>query len=352
MDKTSYSVLLGRINHDLEQFAAQWQKQEQAGAGQPTKAFCDVILRGGKRLRGVLAMQSYYAHGGDDDDVALGAARVFEIIQTSILMVDDIADHSSIRRGGPAAHKQLADYARSHQLRGSATHYGQVQTMNIAYEAINVATTELLKLPVSADVARHTCRRFHENIAMTISGQIDDIDNEAAPGQVTLEAIERVMERKSAYYTVLSPLELGAFLAGVSKLPPSLRDYSLYAGKVFQIADDILGTFGIERATGKGTNDDIREGKITLLAHYAFEKATAEQKKVLKNVFGNHKATAKQCDVVRAIFKKTKALEMARKRLAHYEKLAVTALDADKITSPAFVAELHALVAYFARRTN
>jgi geranylgeranyl pyrophosphate synthase len=352
MDKTSYTVLLEKINHDLKRLAADWQKQETMGAGAPAQAFCDVLLRGGKRLRGVLAMQSYYAHGGEDDEVALGAARVFEIIQTSILIVDDIADHSIIRRGGLAAHKQLADAAKAGRFRGGDAHYGVVQTMNIAYEAINLATTELLKLPVNADVARHTTRRFHENIAMTIRGQIDDIYNEATPTVVPLAAIERVMERKSAYYTVLSPLELGAQLAGASTLPPSLRDYSLAAGKVFQIADDILGTFGASKTTGKGSNDDIREGKQTLLAHHAFEKATAQQKKTLEKVYGNRKASVKQCDAVRTIFEQTDALEKAKKRQSHYEKQALAALESDKITNPVFIAELRGLVNYFAKRTS
>jgi len=352
MDKTSYTVLLEKINRDLDRLASEWQKQELAGNGVAAKAFCDVMLRGGKRLRGVLAMQSYYAHGGKDDAVALGAARVFEIIQTSILIVDDIADRSRMRRGGPAAHKRLADVAKAGNLKGSDAHYGVVQTMNIAYETINLATTELLKLPVSADIARHTTRRFHENIATTISGQIDDIYNEATPNTVSLQAIERVMERKSAYYTVLSPLELGAQLAGAVTLPPSLREYSLAAGKTFQIADDILGTFGTSKATGKGSNDDIREGKQTLLAHYAFEKATLRQKKTLEQAFGNSKASAKQCDAVREVFTATGALGKVKKRLAHYEKEALIALDGDKITNPAFIAELRGLVSYFAKRTS
>lgn len=352
MDKTSYSVLLAQINKDLQVFADKWQKEETAGKGEPVKAFCDVLLRGGKRLRGVLVMQSYYALGGEDDVVALGAARVFEIIQTSLLVVDDIADHSSTRRGGPAAHKQLGKWARDHHLKGSAEHYGLSQAMNIAYEGINRATIELLKLPVDAEVARHACRWFQENIATTVRGQIDDIYNESTPHHVSLEAIENVMEQKSAYYTVLSPLELGAQLAGASKLPQSLRDYSLAAGKAFQTADDILGTFGAEKATGKGSNDDIREGKVTLLVHYAYEKAGTDQKKVLDPVLGDHQASIKKCDEVREIFEETGALEATKKRLAHYEKEALAALDGDSVTAPAFVAELRALVQYFARRTS
>lgn len=352
MDKTSYSSLLTQINHDLEKFAAKWREQETAGKGEPVAAFCDVLLRGGKRLRGVLAMQSYYAHGGDDDAVALGAARVFEIIQTSLLVIDDIADHAATRRGGPAAHRQLAVWARDHKLKGNTEHYGTVQAMNIGYEGMNQATIELLKLPVDADVARHACRWFQENIAITGRGQIDDMYNEASPTSVSLEAIERVMEQKSAHYTVLSPLELGAQLAGASKLSPGLREYSLYAGKVFQTADDILGTFGAEEATGKGNNDDIREGKTTLLVHYAYEKASPAQKKTLDTALGDRKATIKECDEVRQVFEATGALVATKKRLAHYEKRALAALDGDMTTLPAFAAELRGLVQYFAQRRS
>jgi geranylgeranyl pyrophosphate synthase len=111
----------------------------------------------------------------------LGAARVFEIIQTSLLIVDDIADRSKLRRGGPTAHVLLEDFAWTHNLTVSARHYGEAQTMNAAYAGLLRATTELLDLPVDSDAARAACRELHENILVTINGQIDDIYNEATP---------------------------------------------------------------------------------------------------------------------------------------------------------------------------
>lgn len=341
--------LVAMINDDLEKFAAEWQQDPMVNATEPVKAFCDVLLRGGKRLRGVLVMKSYFAHGGTDEAVALGAARVFEIIQTSLLIVDDIADRSRLRRGGPSAHVQLAAYAEERNLKGSAKHFGEVQTMNIAYAGLHKATTELLNLPVDDAAARLACSRFHENILMTINGQIDDIYNEVVPGPVSEAAIESVMERKTAYYSFLSPMELGARLAGAAEFSEGLRQYAIHTGCAFQIVDDIIGTFGREDETGKGTNDDIIEGKLTLLVFAAREKGTEEQREILERVLGNETATTKDCDDVRRIFKETGALEYARASLGAHEQQALKALE-DVSVPPAFANYLRSLEEYLLGR--
>lgn len=327
-----------------------WQRDSTIGSPEPVRAFCSVMLRGGKRLRGMLVMQSYFAHGGADEAVALGAARVFEIIQTSLLIVDDIADRSRLRRGGLSAHVQLEEYARKDNLKGSARHYGEVQTMNIAYAGLHKATTELLALPVSSDIARHACARFHENILVTINGQIDDIHNEATRELVTEADIESVMERKTAYYSFLSPIELGAQLAGAAGLSPGLREYSIHAGSAFQIADDIIGTFGKEDETGKGTNDDIIEGKLTLLVHFAKAHGSDEQNKKLLRILGNEDATPEECDEVRVIFKETGALDHAKEQLGVHEQRALQALKSDASINLQFTEYLGRLGAYLLSR--
>jgi geranylgeranyl pyrophosphate synthase len=158
------------------------------------------------------------------------------------------------------------------------------------------------------------------------------------------------MERKTAYYSFLSPIELGACLAGAKAITTGLHDYSIHAGCAFQIADDIIGTFGAESETGKGTNDDIYEGKLTLLAHHAFLHGTGDQKKILNEVLGNEAATDKECDEVRAIFKTTGALEFAEKRLRVHEALALDALKSDTKTNGEFIEFLRRLGDYLVNR--
>lgn len=338
--------LAGDIQADLEQFSQEWQRDATIGTPEPIAAFCDVLLRGGKRLRGVLAIKSYQAFGGADESVAMGAARVFEIIQTSLLVVDDIADRSALRRGGPSAHASLETWAAKNNLKGSAHHYGQVQAMNVAYAGVHKAALELLLLGTDAETVRHTCAKFHENILVTVNGQIDDIFNEATPNLVNETAIESVMRRKTAYYSMLSPLELGAQLAGVAELPAALREYAVHAGSAYQISDDLISTFGLENETGKGSNDDLREGKLTLIAYYGLAHGTPEQTKRLKSVLGNEQATNNDCDEARKILLQTGAVDYAKTQLELHKTKALAALDSANSETP------KVLVSYLRRLTE
>lgn len=352
----AYSVrdqqLITSIQQDLERFVGEWKRQESIGSPEPIDAFCDVLLRGGKRLRGMLAAQSYYAHGGKDDEVALGAARIFEIIQTSLLVVDDIADRSLLRRGDVSAHIRIAEFARSHKLRGSAEHYGIAQAMNVAYAGLHKSTTELLRLAVSDETARLACLRFHENILTTINGQIDDLYNEMTPEKVSEQTIESVIKRKTAYYTIFSPLELGASLAGKSELSLALSDYAVHTGSVFQITDDIISTFGKENETGKGNNDDIREGKLTLLTYFALEKLDMTQRKRLRAILGNSGASDEDCNEARDLIKLSGAIEYAKERSHFHETSAREALTGKTNADPKFTPYLFELLDFIVTRNT
>ncbi len=344
--------LIESIERDLQQFVSGWKQQESIGSPEPIDAFCDVLLRGGKRLRGMLAAQSYYAHGGKNKEVALGAARIFEIIQTSLLVVDDIADRSLLRRGGPSAHVRIMGFADQHNLRGDAQHYGIAQAMNVAYAGLHKATTELLSLAVNDETARRACLRFHENILTTINGQIDDLYNEMTREPISEQTIESVIKRKTAYYTIFSPLELGASLAGKNQLSPALGEYAVHTGSAFQITDDIISTFGKEDETGKGSNDDIREGKLTLLTHFALQNSDSDSSKQLRHILGTADASDELCDEARSIIQASGAVEHAKERSRQHEHEARAALKNDTDADPNFTPYLLELLDFIVTRNT
>lgn len=278
----------------------------------------DFLNRGGKRLRGALAMESYYMHGGSDEQVAIGAARVVELINAGLLIMDDIQDKSVQRRGGPTVHVQLAgDYG---------SHYGIAQGLNAEMLANHRAMIELMNLPASDGAKVLATRLLNQDVNVTIVGQINDMYNELWVGPVTREGIINTLTWKTAYYTFVSPLELGACLAGADGLSDRLRDYALNAGIAFQISDDILGVFGDSFEVGKSAEDDIREGKATLLAAHAYEHADAEQRSLLRTVMGKSDATIEECDQVRAIFEATGARAYAAETAQEYVTQAEKAL--------------------------
>ena len=73
-------------------------------------------------------------------------------------------------------------------------------------------------------------------------------------------------------------LLIGANYANVDETNVKLlSNYGVNLGIVFQIIDDVLGTFGDEKVTGKPTDGDIREGKKTCLLIEAYEKLTGRK---------------------------------------------------------------------------
>lgn len=338
------------IDTDLALFVGEWRTSFDEGSAEGLEAYCQIVLRGGKRLRGVLAMQSYYAHGGADEAVALGAARALELVQAYLLVLDDIADRSATRRGGPSAHRIIQSKAEKDGLRGDVVHYSEAQAVNAAQCGLHKAALELLQLPVSDATARNALASLHKNIEITGMGQMNDMFNEATNALLDEAAIERVLTQKSAYYTFVNPLELGACLAGRELLEESLHRYALHVGCTFQITDDLIGTFGVSGKTGKSANDDIREGKMTLLAQYALAHASAEDRTVLRAILGDSQASDTDCDTVRQMMLATGAKAYAERRAHWYAEQAREALTEQTTLEPSFVIFLRQLIEFVTRR--
>src|SRR4030042_6057598 len=105
--------------------------------------------------------------------------------------------------------------------------------------------------------------------------------------KTTEKEVLKMYEYKTAKYTIEGPLHLGAILAGADdKLLKTFSAYAIPVGIAFQIQDDILGLFGDEKKLGKPVGSDIRQGKFTILAAKAVEKASGKQKKIIKNILG------------------------------------------------------------------
>ena len=123
-------------------------------------------------------------------------------------------------------------------------------------------------------------------------GQMLDITEESAwrvsPPEDLLERALRVASLKSARYSVMEPLVLGATLAGADEdLLASLRAFGHPVGMAFQLRDDLLGVFGDPDVTGKPAGDDLREGKRTALIALARENLSDSRRAELDAALGD-----------------------------------------------------------------
>lgn len=307
-----------KIDADLAEYAEQALTNSHEHFGEyPTEAvkvFCSLLTRGGKRIRGALTMNSYYMLGGTNDTVAIRAARAIEMLHAYILMVDDIQDRSEIRRGGPTAHVMLRDYHKSHHLRDDAQHFGEAITMNGFLFGVHNAMNELLDLEVPVEYKFAALRNVNRHFIATAHGQSMDIFNEVVD-TANIDDVDKVLLWKTAYYTFMNPMQLGGLLAGAQPNDlERLEQYSLAAGRIFQITDDIIGVFGKAADTGKSPLDDIMEGKRTILTVKALELAPKADAYFLEQMLGNRSLTRSEFTRCQEIIRECGALQYAREQ--------------------------------------
>ncbi|MEK7152869.1 MAG: polyprenyl synthetase family protein [Patescibacteria group bacterium] len=322
------------IDSDIEVYASHIRRttREQYGesAGVVTEAYLDMLAHGGKRIRGALAMVGYEMCGGKDREMIVRAATAIEMTHAYILIIDDIQDRSTLRRGQPTVHETLAAYHRAHSLRGSADHTGISLALNAALTGAHAAQMLFAGLSVDAELRLKVLGIVNHTMIITAHGQTSDIMNECTAKVATAD-VEHAMELKTAHYTILNPLCVGMVLAGAGcEGTDAIRDYAIHAGKAFQITDDIIGVFGDDKQTGKNTMDDIREGKRTLLTVYALEHAATADRHFLLASLGNEELTKADFLKCQQIIKKSGAPEQSLAEAHNHIEKALKALDIQK----------------------
>jgi geranylgeranyl diphosphate synthase type II len=241
----------------------------------------DYPLRGGKGLRGRLALLSAAAHGADPD-AALPVAAALELFQNWVLVHDDVEDDSETRRGRPALHRQV----------------GVPVAINVG-DAMHVAMWRLL-IEIRAPWRDAVLAEVLDTIDRTAEGQHLDLAwVEAGRFDVSEAEYLAMVERKTAYYTVVAPLRLGAHVAG-RRPDARLVDAGRALGRAFQIRDDVLNLLPDEDgAYGKEFAGDLYEGKRTLVLARAFARLPDGDAERLRELLDRPRS-AKRPDEMRA----------------------------------------------------
>jgi geranylgeranyl diphosphate synthase type I len=283
---------------------------------QSIEALATIMARGGKRIRAALAETAYRMFGGHDERVITGMSLALEMIHAYVLIIDDICDRSSLRRGGPTAHRLLEAWHKQAKLHGNPTSFGTNMATLAALTGSHEAMLIVGQLPVDAERRLAALDNLNQLLTVTCHGQLNDLMNEASTTRDE-QRVENVLVWKTAYYTFANPLQFGALLAGAppESLEP-LMSYSLAAGRAFQISDDILSIFGDKSNTGKNPADDIREGKRTILTIKALELASAADASFLGQHLGNANLRAIDFEHCKQIIRSSGALAFAHAELS------------------------------------
>jgi geranylgeranyl diphosphate synthase type I len=107
----------------------------------------------------------------------------------------------------------------------------------------------------------------------------------------------------------------------------------------FQLRDDVLGLFGDSKYTGKGTADDLREGKRTLLVLRAMRLTTDAGRTTLHRALGNHELDETAFDDCLSVIASSGALASVEASITvHLERAIASASTFDPPTSRALTA--------------
>jgi geranylgeranyl diphosphate synthase type I len=278
-------------------------------------------LRPGKRIRGSLAALAYDCAAQTKHDplgVRLGVA--LELVQTYLLIIDDVMDRSELRRGQPTLHVLYREQTGD-------THQSDMTAITVGLLAQHLASLCVLSIDASDSRIAQVSALLQRNIAATAFGQLDDISQSF--GEAGNEAdIIRKYVLKSSYYTFVNPLQLGFALAGKASLETlqACAGYGIPAGVAFQLHDDYLGIFGNASKLGKASLDDIREGKHTLLIQYAFTHGDAAARKKLEAILGKQTAAVKDLQTVQSILETTGAKDYCIAQVKRYAAMSTKSL--------------------------
>ena len=220
------------------------------------------IVKGGKRLRPMLAFASAEAVGGDYKKL-FSIALAIEMIHSYSLIHDDLPcmDNDDMRHGKLSCHKKFG-YPQA-LLAGDAL-------LNTAFELLsenreNIAPDVMLK--VINVIAKKA------GVSGMILGQSYDMSGK-------VDNMYTVHDLKTAKLFQAALLS-GAIVSGADvETQKSLNEYGRLSGLAFQITDDILDVTGDVSALGKNINQDYN--KTTYVTLYGIKGARQKAFEVIE----------------------------------------------------------------------
>jgi geranylgeranyl diphosphate synthase type I len=223
----------------------------------------DLLDRGGKRWRAVVCLLLIEGFGEDPHEY-LPYACIPEILHNGTIIVDDVEDGATMRRGETALHREHGvDVALN---AGNAMYFLPLKVITRNPAGLDPATR--LR---AYEMMMHELNRTHLGQGMDIcwhNAKAIDVSEWAYLEMCACKTgcLGRIVAR------------LAAIVTGSEDQEAAVADYAERMSIAFQIADDILDVEHAEEhggSFGKGMGNDVREGKKTLMVIHAAEHAPA-----------------------------------------------------------------------------
>jgi geranylgeranyl diphosphate synthase type II len=273
--------------------------------------------RKGKYLRPSLTLLSNKLHNGIEKD-ALLAATAIQISEEWLLIHDDVEDHSEERRSTETQYRPTLNAIYGDELAintGDALHALMWQILLDNIKQKNIGCWQIFDL-------------MQNTIQKTIEGQFFELSwIHDSKIQISDTEYFEMIFRKSALYTIITPLQLGALSAGFSS-KERLDSIALWGkdfGLAFQLWDDVMNVTTDSKTQGKEKGGDIYEGKRTLLLLHLLSKCTQIEKDYILGIYRKQRIdkTQKEVDWIINAMDKYKSIDFVKTEAQKYSKISL-----------------------------
>lgn len=278
----------------------------------------DFVLVAGKRIRPALFYLGYRLYSDKDLEKIERQSIFFEFTQAYLLIHDDIMDEDELRRGRITVHKKFSEKFDERTGESIAVIIG-----NLSSHLAN----RLIPGELKDD--------YNDYMINVNLGQAFEIVSEY--NQVSEKDILKFYKDKTAYYSFIAPLVMGAKLAGSSDLE-KLKLIGEKMGIAFQIQDDIIDIFSNE--TGKDIASDFLQGKKTLLLEKTFSNLELSNSQLLRTVQNKNRLDSDDIEFLRLCIRKSGSLDYCKdmsQQLIVEAKSLIRSLEGDENTKKLLV---------------
>lgn len=223
---------------------------------------------------------------------SITASTSMQLSEEFFLIHDDIEDHSTLRRKSLTLHKKYGE--------SIAINAGDIMHM-IMWNSIYKIKNRNFLIDTFRDIMFTTAKGQHYelDIVNTVN-KFYDIEN-------LKSTYFKIVERKTAYYSVYGCMELG-YLSTIKKIDykslqilKTLKDLGYISGMTFQIADDLMDFTTKDVKSGKKQYNDLYEGKITLLIIEAYNYADKNEKEIINSIYNKQFSDKTEDDIKQLI---------------------------------------------------
>jgi len=243
-----------------------------------------IVLSAGKRIRPYVAYSMYLALGGKETEKVLKFLVSIELFHSFYLVHDDIMDKASLRHSVSTVHKHVADMLKKGERLNDLNHIGNSQAILIG-DLLFSWSQEILNLnkDFNQKIAHKAKRLFYEMVDEVTVGQMIDVDITTRK-KISKELIDQKTYLKTAGYSFIKPLQIGAALSGNSNkdIEKFCKEFGLRMGMAFQTQDDLLDITSTDEELQKTTSSDKSQHQHT---YFTFFKSLDEGKKMIKENF-------------------------------------------------------------------